>query len=40
MQFISNQAIASSELCSKVSSTDFKFESQMYGVVSSASYIY
>ena len=36
MQFISNQAIASSEFCSNVSSTDFKFESRTRGVVLSA----
>ena len=35
-EFISNQAIAISELFSNVSSNDFKFESQTYEVVSSA----
>ena len=35
-EFISNQAIAISELFSNVSSIDFKFESQTYEVVSSA----
>ena len=34
--FISNQARASSELYSNVPSTDFKFKSQTYGVMSSA----
>ena len=36
MQFVLKQAIASSELCSNVSSTDFNFEPQTYGIVSSA----
>ena len=38
IQFISKQAIANSNLSSNVSSNDFKSESHIYGVVSSAKF--